>query len=231
MSRAGGIKVVVVLGLILVIGLVYFYRPDHKYRLKVEVDTPHGLKSAAGVMAVYKDKLSIGGIGGGTATQGDAIFLDLGDGRNLIAILGHGENGSDVDGMNYLAMNAFAAAGQKVPFKDVKRLSGTVPVQGYLIPTLVTFSDPIDPKTARVVDPGNIEAAFGNGYRLISVTLDVVPVGFWPLDFGGPLGEPVTRRIEGPLPWVAQLKSQGLGGRIQTYPDRFTVNVPYFTRS
>jgi hypothetical protein len=29
----------------------------------------------------------------------------------------------------------------------------------------------------------------------------VVPNGFWPLDFGGPLGEPVTRGIEAKLPW------------------------------
>jgi hypothetical protein len=30
-----------------------------------------------------------------------------------------------------------------------------------------------------------------------------VPNGFWPLDFGGVLGEPVTRGIIGKLPWLA----------------------------
>jgi hypothetical protein len=29
-----------------------------------------------------------------------------------------------------------------------------------------------------------------------------VPNGLWPLDFGGPLGEPVTRGIEAKLPWL-----------------------------
>jgi hypothetical protein len=30
----------------------------------------------------------------------------------------------------------------------------------------------------------------------------VVPNGFWPLDFGGALGEPVTRGIAAKLPWL-----------------------------
>jgi hypothetical protein len=29
-----------------------------------------------------------------------------------------------------------------------------------------------------------------------------VPNGFWPLDFGGALGEPVTRVIATKLPWL-----------------------------
>ena len=29
-----------------------------------------------------------------------------------------------------------------------------------------------------------------------------VPNGVWPLDFGGSLGEPVTRGIEAKLPWL-----------------------------
>ena len=45
----------------------------------------------------------------------------------------------------------------------------------------------------------------------------MVPNGFWPLDFGGALGEPVTRGIQARLPWVsraddaaAALKAAGL---------------------
>jgi hypothetical protein len=30
-----------------------------------------------------------------------------------------------------------------------------------------------------------------------------VPNGLWPLDFGGALGEPVTRGIEAKLPWLS----------------------------
>ena len=63
-----------------------------------------------------------------------------------------------------------------------------MPVTGALIPVLVTFADPSDPATARNVAPDDLEAAFGKGFRLHGVTAEVVPNGFWPLDFGGPLG-------------------------------------------
>jgi hypothetical protein len=41
----------------------------------------------------------------------------------------------------------------------------------------------------------------GKGFRLQGISAEVVPNGAWPLDFGGPLGEPVTRGIEAKLPW------------------------------
>ena len=209
---------VVAIAALLFGGWVYIARPDHKYRLTFVVETPQGIVSASNVMTVYLDNFSIGPIGGGVGMKGDAIFIDLGEGRNIIAILAHGRDGSDVNGMSHLAMNAFAAAGQKVIFKDVKKLSGKVFVWGSLVPTLVSFTDLNDPKTARVVYPGYIEGTFGKGYRLKEVSLEMLPVGMWPFDFGGMVGEPVTRKIETKLPWwnkpgrptVIALKSAGL---------------------
>jgi hypothetical protein len=89
-----------------------------------------------------------------------------------------------------------------VSFNELNRATGAVPVTGALIPLLVTFSDPGDPATARAVPPDDLEAALGNGFRLHGVSAEVVPNGLWPLDFGGPLGEPVTRGIEAKLPWL-----------------------------
>src|SRR6202165_2976737 len=62
-------------------------RPGHKYRLTVEVETPEGVKSASGVMAVHPDRSY--SRGGHTATRGDAVFVDLGGGKNLVALLAH----------------------------------------------------------------------------------------------------------------------------------------------
>jgi hypothetical protein len=226
------VEVSLIVAAVLLGGLYYLKQPEHKYRLTVEVQTPEGIKSGSGVMAVYmgKDAGLLPGAGGAIDMKGDAIFVNLGGSKNLVALLAHGMDALDYDGISRLAMNAFAASGQKVPFKDVYLLSGTVPVYGNLIPTLVTFGDVTDPKTARVLDPANIEATFGDGYHLERVTLEMVSVGLWPLDFGGPLGEPVTHGIEKRLPWIAQWKTRGLGGRIDTYPNRFTVNLPYFVR-
>ena len=105
--------------------------------------------------------------------------------------------------MNYVAFRAYAsAAGKRVPFSEMSRLTGTVPVKGALISVLVTFADPANPATARVVAPDDAEAALGKGYRLQGITAEVVPNGFWPIDFGGMLGEPVTRGIVAKLPWL-----------------------------
>jgi hypothetical protein len=175
-------------------------RPGHKYRLTVEVETPTGLRSAAGVMSVHPDRGY--SQGGHTRTRGDAVLVDLGGGKNLLVLLAHLEKSLDLDGINYLALRAMKAAGRDVSFNAMSRMTGTVPVKGALIPVLLSFSDLGNPATARVVPPDNSEAVLGGGFRLHGVAIEVVPNGFWPLDFGGVLGEPVTRGIEAKLPWL-----------------------------
>ena len=175
-------------------------RPGHKYRLTVEVETPEGVKSASGVMAVHPDRSY--SRGGHTLTRGDAVFVDLGGGKNLIALLAHIDNKSvDLDGVNYVALRAYNAAGRKASFNEMSRMTGAVPVKGALVPVLVTFTDLTDPGTAREVLPDEVEAGLGKGFHVGSISVEVVPNGLWPLDFGGPFGEPVTRGIEARLPW------------------------------
>src|SRR3984893_14791884 len=165
-------------------------RPGHKYRLTVEVETPEGMKSASGVMAGHPDRMLRRG--GHTRAKGDAILVDLGGGKNLLALLAHIDNKSlDLDGMNYVALRAYNAAGRKVSFNEMSRTTGVVPVNGALVPVLVTFADLGDPGTAHVVPPDQMEATLGKGFRVGSISAEVVPNGLWPLDFGGPLGEPV----------------------------------------
>ena len=178
-------------------------RPAHKYRLSVVVETPDGSRSASGVLSVHPDRGY--SRGGTTQTRGDAVFVDLGGGRNLIALLAQGEHGADAEGMSYLALRALSAAGGKrLSFNDVARNMGSAPVTGELLPVLVSFADLNDPTSARTVRPDDLEAAFGKGVRLHGVTVEVVPNGFWPVDFGGVLGEPVTRGIEKKLTWWQQ---------------------------
>lgn len=202
---------------VLVIGdQIRINRPGHKYRLTVEIETSAGLKSASGVLAVTPDR----GYNnrGKTRTSGDAVFVDLGAARNLVVLLAHRDGTIDLDAINYVALRAYGeAGGQRVSFSQMSRMTGIVPVTGALIPVFVTFADPADPATMRAVTPDNLEASLGPGYRLHRVTAEVVPNGFWPVDFGGPLGEPVTRGIGAKLPWLdregaaaAALKAAGL---------------------
>ena len=175
-------------------------RPGHKYRLTVAVETPEGVKSASGVMAVQPDRGY--SRGGQTRTKGDAVWVDLGGGKNLVALMAHIDNSLELDGMNYVALRAYNAAGRKVSFNEMNRMTGAVPVKGAIMPVLVTFTDPGDPGTARVVPSDDLEAVLGKGFRLQGISAEAVPNGLWPLDFGGPLGEPVTRGIEAKLPWL-----------------------------
>jgi hypothetical protein len=175
-------------------------RPGHKYRLAVEVETPAGVKSASGVMSVHPDRGY--SRNGSTITKGDAILVDLGGGKNLVALLAHvDDKGLDLDGMNYLALRAFNAAGRRTAFNEMSRISGTAPVTAALIPVLAAFGDVNDPASMRVVRPDDFETIYGKGFALRGVAVEAVANGFWPLDFGGALGQPVTRGIEAKLPW------------------------------
>ena len=181
-------------------------RPGHKYRMTVEVETSAGVKSASGVVAVtpYRGYSP----GGRTRSSGEAVFVDLGGGRNLVALLAHLDKTLDLDAINYVALRAYnAAAGNRVNFNEMSRQTGAVPVKGALIPVLVAFADPANPGSAKVVSPDDAEAVLGKGFRLRGITAEVVPNGFWPIDFGGALGEPVTRGIAAHLPWLNQADS------------------------
>jgi hypothetical protein len=194
-------------------------RPAHKYRLTVEVETPEGRKSVSSVVSIHPDRSYTRR--GQTRTLGDAVFVDLGQGKNLVALLAHVDNKLVLDEVNYVALRAYGeAAGKRVPFSEMSRQTGIVPVKGELIPVLVTFADPANPASAKVVAPDNAEAVLGKGSRIQGVSAEVVPNGYWPLDFGGALGEPVTRGIEAKLPWLkgdsaaaaAALRAAGLPG-------------------
>ena len=152
---------------VLVIGdQIRINRPGHKYRLTVEVETPAGIKSASGVLAVTPDRGY--SRNGHTTTRGDALFIDLGGGRNLVALLAHDDNKVlDLDGMNYVALRAYTAAGgQRMSFNEMSRMHGVVPARGDLIPVLATFSDPADPSTMRAVPPDDLASSFGSGFSL-----------------------------------------------------------------
>ena len=132
-------------------------RPGHKYRLTVEVETPEGVKSGAGILAITPDR----GYSrrGNTSASGDAIFVDLGGARNLVALLAHVDKSLELDAINYVALRAYnAAAGKRVNFNEMSRMTGVVPVKGELVPVLVTFADPAHPETARTVLPDDLAA-------------------------------------------------------------------------
>ncbi|RAI37110.1 hypothetical protein CH340_00970 [Rhodoplanes serenus] len=194
----------------------------HRFRLIIEVDD-HGVsKSASSVIQVTVVEKSnwvpqTGGVY--RFVRGEAVFLDLGDGRNVIALLGLGPTGErDIDNLAALAF------GRDRPFWQREAPSWRGRVGLPLIPTLVTFTDLNDPKSARVLRPSDFESVFGPGVRFKSAEIEMVPSGIWPFGtIGWPrllAGEPVTRGIEAKLPWwngpFPWLKSVGAGVYVDT---------------
>ena len=177
-------------------------RPDHKYRLTIEIETAQGLKTASGVFAVHPNR-SYGGSGSaGTQTKGDALVVDLDNSKSLVVLIAEGGNPLDIDGMNYIAMRAInAATGKRVQFRELKSLVASAPVADELMPVMLAFADINDPSSARAIKPDQFSAAFDAQTKLRSLTIATLPPGWWPADFGGALGEPMTRGIENRLPW------------------------------
>lgn len=177
-------------------------RPDHKYRLTVEIETPQGKASASGVFAVHPNRGYTGTGSAGTRTRGDALVIDAGDGKGLVVLLAQEGRPLDIDGMNYIDMRALNdGTGRRVQFRELKTIKETVPVKGALVPVMLAFADMKVPSSARLVKPGELDAALAPGVKLRRVSVEPLPPGWWPIDFGGALGEPVTREIGRKLPW------------------------------
>jgi hypothetical protein len=197
---------------ILLLGAIYLAdqirigRPDHKYRLTMDVETPAGLKSTSGILSVRPNR-NYGGTGSGSSlpqTKGDALLVDLGAGKSLVALLAYGADGSNFEDASFLPTRLYGARDRRIGFRDIKNLAGApaVPVPEALRPVFVLFADASDPKSARRVDANDLEASLGKGFRLRDLMIDVVANGLWPIDVGDVLGEPVTRGIEAKLPWL-----------------------------
>ena len=203
----------------------------HRFRLGVEIATPEGLRTSSSVIEIRKTDYRSGlpGMRGVRSTvHGEAVFVDLGPHGHVIALLGFGPTASE-DKIAALAQLAFSRTNPRLTFDQVHKLKGSADLSGSLVPTLVTFTDLGDPRTAKVVyaaeratgtadgDPptgmiDNMAETFGPGVSVKRVWIEMVDVGIWPLTMFGIGGEPITRGIEGrlgwwgkPFPWIKMI--------------------------
>ncbi len=225
-------------------GAAFYYSfPDHRYRLTIEIDTPEGVKSGSSVIAVYASDVTWGlpeATGFRSRITGEAVFVDLGSGRNVIALLAHGKGAERSERVNFLAHEAFARAGQKVKWFETRNLKGMARLTGGLVPTLVTLANLNDPATAKVIYAADayemhfgyegrvaideIESTFGPGYRFKRAWVEVTRDG-------------VTTGIESRLPWLGKpfpwMKPSGNGIYVDARPfvlDQYRLQKQQFER-
>jgi hypothetical protein len=205
----------------------------HRFRLSLTVDTPLGERTASSVLQVsYSLQPTVtGDLAARYVLKGEAVFLDLGAGKNVVMLLTHGPKGDSVDAIAWLPTSVLLGlpagyTAAEALARGGKTLAGSAELKPPFIPTLVTFTDINDPASAKVVYAtaydgittagsyygtgivpiNDFAYVLGPGYAFKRATLGMVPVGIWPLNLIGITGTPVTQGIEGKVP---ALKAKG----------------------
>ena len=179
--------------------------PDYRYRLTVEIETPQGLRSGSSVIEVEQSmgRTAMGGFGEriNYRVRGEAVAVDLPDGRTLYALL---RSDNNVDWASYV-MQMLAPDIEGEPwerrFDNVLLIEGevevprTFPPVGHLeersaYPMLVTFANERDPTSVELVDPDDLAATFGAGTSLKRITAEIT-------------NDAVTTGIERRLGWLS----------------------------
>jgi hypothetical protein len=212
-----------------------------RYRLTLEIDTPNGLRQGSSVIetAVYISKgkaLLSEASGDRVETTGEAVFVDLGENKNVIALLTGGPKGDWADWHRYFLLGAFSHARQKdVKLSELSTISGTAIVDeatelrgSPLIPTIMTFTDTTDPASAKILRwKQDYTQSFGAGFGFRRAKVEVVPNT-----------TPITRGIEQRLPWwngsFPWLKQSSPGSMIYVdtrTDDQFRWNKEQFRRN
>ncbi len=183
--------------------------PAYRYRMAVEVETPAGIKTGSSVIEVHTDvagEYSIPTPGRvSTKVRGEATSVDLGNGEVLFALL---RSPTDADWASRVMLLLAPEGGDFQATFDAmlqdrreKSLPRYFRDRGHIVneraaPMLVTFSDVNDPTTVELVDPDDLTATFGEGFRLKRITVRITE-------------DPVTTRIEERLGWLGQVRDMG----------------------
>ena len=188
--------IVVVLVAAAVVG--FFSLWDHasmRYKLTYVVEVNGEERTGSGVIQLRSEdttRFPWPGVGYGFSAKGEAVVVDLGDGRYLFSLLNNAAT---------LPFKPFIAyyEGDGSPVDVVRALKAERPsieLTTDQLPMLVTFRDINDPTSVREVDPDNLAATLGPGVRLESVTLEITD-------------EPVSeRRMEEALSWLCNYKER-----------------------
>jgi hypothetical protein len=139
--------------------------------------------------------------------SGEAAFVDLGDSRNLVAVLapvGQDQNARATKppyrgSVAYqLPFKAFKVRAVVEHAKELRNLEGERRLEQKDWPSFVTFRDVNDPFSVESVDLNDLARTLGDGARIESVTVAITQ-------------EPVTHGLQQSLPWLGtQLSLQDI---------------------
>jgi hypothetical protein len=149
----------------------------------VEVDTGKEIRSGSSVIEVVVNREprllpEMGGIQ--SRAIGQAVFLDLPDGKNLVALLASCAHAEYPEYPTVIVERLF-----RVPFESLPSLTGRRELSANQMPTLVTVDNPSDGKTAHVINPNALEDLLG--VRLRSIVLEMTTDAVTPINIDAKL--------------------------------------------
>jgi hypothetical protein len=193
-----------------------------RQKLTVTVQTPTGEVSGSSVsraeMTFAEDAWLAPGYAYSGAFGGEATFVEVAPGKFLFALMT--ERMILMGLRNFIGPEAASSPKKKdiLAMMEARSLVKLDP-NDYFSPPLVTFTDITEPTTVREVKPDNLAAAFGPGFALKSMTLEITD-------------EPVMKgEVKKVLPWF-QLLESNLDGTKHSSPQlglSNNLNVSHFS--
>lgn len=194
------------------------YSPTYtfKYELTVDIDTPDGIRSGSTVIEVTYWREWVMTVVFGprfpTKINGEALFVDLGSGKNvLLTLTTFDAASSNAASPDYLPVRIYnfpwgdpgASNAMRVAIEQAKSSAPKlVPFEQLTL--MVTFRDLQNPRTLERVDPLKLSATFGPGYALKSVVMR-------------PTNAPITEQLEKRIAWLRGVQNKGLDGGYLTH--------------
>lgn len=194
----------ITIGLLLSVGIVTAYRNaswdgTYRYRITVDVLVDGVLHSGSSVIEVRLTKrpqIFPEAIPVRSQVYGDAIYVDLGQGRNLVALLASGPNAEDMSFPKSVIPNHFKLSYSDHDLKLYPNLQGSWNLPKREFPTFVTFENLADLQSARVVLPDQFAEVFGPGVALLDIRIEMT---------SGPVVRDIDKKMlwwNGPFPWL-----------------------------
>ena len=180
-------------------------KSSYRFKLTVEVDTPEGLRSGSSVYEVTawnQFGLDPSGQVRRWEVKGEAVAVELPNGKMLFSLLKTGAIHNDLAGMSMTALdpafkNDIVESARRIARRNGIRSPAAVAPSDY--PLLVTFRDLSDPASIEKVAPDDLSMSFGSGFALKAIAVEVTD-------------DAVTTGIEKRLVWLPDVH-QILRGR------------------
>jgi hypothetical protein len=146
----------------------------YHYRMTVEVDAGGEIRSGSSVIEVNARRqpqllLEIGPFE--TWARGQAVFITLPSGKNLVALLASGPKGQNADYPTQIVHRLFNGGVEQLP-----SLHGRRELTPDQMPTLVTVIDPSDGASAQEVKPEALDSFLGARLRFTSIEMTTDPI-------------------------------------------------------